>query len=52
MDRLHEKVLLLAAKFVAGGEEWWDNNRGRNYGVGFKRPETGSEEIRKNAPGM
>jgi hypothetical protein len=37
-QKLHERVLWLVARFSTGfgGAEWWDNNNGKNYRVGFK----------------
>jgi hypothetical protein len=34
--KLHQRVLWLAARFAAGGGEWWDNNSGQNYRVCFR----------------
>ena len=37
--KLHERVLWFVGRYTAtgeGGGEWWDNNSGSNYRVGFK----------------
>jgi len=37
--KLHERVLWFVGRYTASGEgggEWWDNNSGSNYRVGFK----------------
>ena len=45
---LHQRVLYLAALFAAGGGEWWDNNGGRNYRVGFRQSKSTSGLVDKN----
>ncbi|KZT27531.1 carbohydrate-binding module family 21 protein [Neolentinus lepideus HHB14362 ss-1] len=39
--RLNERTLFMVARYTAPGVgEWWDNNDGRNYKVGFKKTTT------------
>jgi hypothetical protein len=54
IHKLHEKVLWLVARFSTGtgNGEWWDNNGGRNYRVGFRIKEGhngGRPGMRRNA---
>ena len=36
--KLHEKTMWFVARYtVPGVGEWWDNNSGKNYSVGFKK---------------
>ncbi|TFK56451.1 hypothetical protein OE88DRAFT_18160 [Heliocybe sulcata] len=36
--RLNERTLFMVARYTAPGTgEWWDNNNGKNYRVGFKK---------------
>jgi hypothetical protein len=36
-DRLADRTLICAVMYRAAGNEWWDNNAGANYRVGFRR---------------
>ncbi|KAG9013030.1 hypothetical protein FRB94_004423 [Tulasnella sp. JGI-2019a] len=38
MSKIEEKTLMLCLRFgVNDGGEWWDNNEGRNYRIGFEK---------------
>jgi Carbohydrate/starch-binding module (family 21) len=56
--KLHERVLWFVGRYTAtgeGGGEWWDNNSGSNYRVGFKVAAVKSKEAigrTISAPGM
>lgn len=45
--KLHQRVLWLVGRYTAtgdGGGEWWDNNSGSNYRVGFKLAATNGRD--------
>ncbi|KAG8889949.1 hypothetical protein FRB98_001995 [Tulasnella sp. 332] len=38
MSKIEDKTLMLCLRFgVNDGNEWWDNNEGRNYRIGFEK---------------
>ncbi|THH05748.1 hypothetical protein EW145_g4576 [Phellinidium pouzarii] len=41
--KLHEKTMWMVVRYTSPGVgEWWDNNEGKNYRIGFKRAGNGS----------
>ena len=60
-QQLENRVMWMVGKYAGGGEgesavEWWDNNEGKNYKVGFKKVVEESEKMYKrgvslSAPG-
>ncbi|KAL5495117.1 hypothetical protein ACEPAI_579 [Sanghuangporus weigelae] len=52
--KLQEKTMWFVVRYTAPGTgEWWDNNSGQNYRVGFKRATTGTVmDVARTSPIM